>query len=218
MAFKNIRLYRISLISLFINFSLSFIGGTGRTFGALIGINGNILQLLIIFQSIMIIFSLFILGTLVDKIGALIILRIVSFICFIPGILLAFFMDNTWIFMLAFIINVLGVSGLIVGFGPLIIDIYGIQESVILVGIVNSFSRLSEIISTITAFIISFYYKTAEELKIPYRILYMISSICCLLSTILLLFESNEKFKYNLEIPEDENDKLGIERESLKSS
>ena len=90
MTFKNIRLYRISLISLFINFSLSFIGGTGRTFGALIGINGNILQLLIIFQSIMIIFSLFILGTLVDKIGALIILRIVSFICFIPGILLAF--------------------------------------------------------------------------------------------------------------------------------
>ena len=127
-------------------------------------------------------------------------------------------MDNTWIFMLAFIINVLGVSGLIVGLGPLIIDIYGIQESVILGGIINSFSRLSEIISTITAFIISFYYKTVEELKIPYRILYMISSICCLLSTILLLFESKEKFNYNFEIPEDENDKLGIERESLKSS
>ena len=216
-AIKNLRLYRISLISLLINFSISFIGNTGRTFGALIGINGNALQFLMVFQAFSIIISLIILGALVDKKGPLFILRIVSFICIIPGILLAFFMDVTWIFMLAFIINVLGISGLLVGFAPLIMEIYGIQESVILGGIINAFSKFSEVITTITAFIVSIFYKSVEELKVPYKILYLTSSICCGLSAILLFFETNEKFNYNFEIPEELNYKIELERESIQS-
>ena len=117
--------------------------------------------------------------------------------------------------MLAFIINVLGISGLLVGFAPLIMEIYGIQESVILGGIINAFSKFSEVITTITAFIVSIFYKSVEELKVPYKILYLTSSICCGLSAILLFFETNEKFNYNFEIPEELNDKIELERESI---
>ena len=48
---KTFRFWRLSLSLFLITFSFSFIIGTGRTFGALIGIEGNALQLLMLCQS-----------------------------------------------------------------------------------------------------------------------------------------------------------------------
>ena len=48
---KTFRFWRLSLSLFLITFSFSFILGTGRTFGALIGIEGNALQLLMLCQS-----------------------------------------------------------------------------------------------------------------------------------------------------------------------
>ena len=110
-------------------------------------------------------------------------------------------MDITPVFMLAFVINVIGVSGILIGFGPFIMEIYGIQESVILGGIISAFSKISEITTTVTAFIVSLFFKDVEKLKVPYRAIYIISSIFCTISAILLLLESNEKVNYTLEIP-----------------
>lgn len=198
-AIKGFRFWRIALISLFVQFSISFIGNTGRTFGALIGIDGIALQFLMVLQAVSFIIAGPVLGLIVDKKGPLIILRIVSIICIIPGIMLAIFMDRTLFFVLAFAINVIGVSGILVGFGPLVMEIYGIQESVILGGIISGFSKISEIVTTVTAFIVSLFYQQPEELKYPYRILYITSGVCCLISAILLFFETNEKFVYNTE-------------------
>ena len=191
-AFKGFRFWRLGFISLFLNFSITFITYTGRTFGALIGINGTALQLMAVFMALSYIIAGPILGILVDKKGALNILRAVSIICIVPGILLTFFMENTLIFLISFFVEVIGVSGIIICFGPLIMEIYGIQESVILGGIISAFSKISEIATTVSAFMVSLFYKEVEELKIPYRILYIISSICCVISIILLFFESNE--------------------------
>ena len=205
-AFKSFRFWRLGFISLFLNFSITFITYTGRTFGALIGINGTALQLMAIFMALSYIIAGPILGVLVDKKGALNILRAVSIICIVPGILLTFFMENTLIFLISFFVEVIGVSGIIICFGPLIMEIYGIQESVILGGIISAFSKISEIATTVSAFMVSLFYKEVEELKIPYRILYIISSICCVISIILLFFESNEKINYSYEIPMKDED------------
>ena len=48
---KTLRFWRISIVRLLITFSISFITFTSRTFGALIGIDGNALQFLILGQS-----------------------------------------------------------------------------------------------------------------------------------------------------------------------
>ena len=205
-AIKHFRFWRIVLISLFINFAISFIGNTGRTFGALIGIDGLALQFLMVLQAISFIIAGPILGVIVDKKGPLVILRIVSIICIIPGILLALFMDRTLFFVLAYSINVIGVSGILVGFGPLVMEIYGIQESVILGGIISGFSKISEIVTTVAAFVVSLFYQQPEELKYPYRILYIISAACCLITAILIFFETNEKFVYQTEIPMTDED------------
>ena len=136
------------------------------------------------------------LGFFVDKKGALFFLRIVSLILMVPGILLTFFTTNTIIFMGSFVISVLGLVSTIVCYGPYIMEIYGIQESVILGGIMNIFSRFSEVITTIVAFVVSLFYNK-EEILLPYRIMYIVGSGCCLLSFILLMFEKKDKFNYD---------------------
>ena len=135
------------------------------------------------------------LGFLVDKKGPLNLLRIFALICVIPGVLLTFFTTNTFVFILSFVISVLGLISLMICFSPFIMEVYGIQESVIIGGIMNVFSKLSEIATTVSGFVISLYY-TKDEIIRPYQAMYIIGAICCLISFILLLFEKKDKFNY----------------------
>ena len=68
---KTFRFWRISIAQFLLTFSFSFIVGTGRTFGALIGINGGALQFLMLCHSGALIIVGPLLGFLVDKKGAL---------------------------------------------------------------------------------------------------------------------------------------------------
>ena len=204
---KTFRYWRITLISFFINISISFMVNTGRTFGALIGINGNALQFAGIIQVFAVLILSPLLGILVDKKGPLLLLRILAITCIVPGIILAFFMSYTVIFISCFVIYVLTIVVLAVSFGPFIMDVYGIQESVILGGIINGFSKFSDLITTVSAFVFSIDCEKDEKekdcLKSRYAIMYLISSVCCGISSILLFFESKNKFEYEDIIEED---------------
>ena len=199
---KTFRFWRLSLSLFLLTFSFSFILGTGRTFGALIGIDGNALQVLMLCQSGAMIVVGPLLGFFADKKGPLIFLRIANIVLVIPCILLAFFTKNTIIFIISFVISVLGLVSSIVCIAPYIMDIYGIQESVILGGIMNVFARLGDVITTVVAFVISFFYNK-EEIIVPYRIMYIVGSVCCVISFILLMFEKKDKFDYGDENKED---------------
>ena len=137
-----------------------------------------------------------------DKNGPLIFLRISSLVLIIPGILLTFFTKNTYIFIVSFVISVLGLVASLTCVAPFIMDIYGIQESVILGGIMNVFARLGDVITTLVAFVFSFFYNK-EEIIFPYQIMYIVGSGCCLVSFILLMFEKKDKFNYEVENKED---------------
>ena len=119
----------------------------------------------------------------------------------IPGILLTFFVRNTIIFISSFIIAALALTSTIVTFAPFIREIYGIQESVILGGIMGIFSKLSEITTTVSGFVISLFY-TKDEIIKPYQLMYLTGSGLCFLSFILLFFENKEKYDYD-KIEED---------------
>lgn len=172
---------------------------TGRTFGAIIGINGNALQFAGILQVLFVLILGPILGILVDKKGGLIILRIVSISCILPSILMTFFMENDFIFIMCFIIYVLDITGLMVSFGPFIMEVYGIQESVILGGIMNGLSKFGDVMTTVAAFAFSLVCETKNEegkdisdktcLKQKYAIMYFISGICCCISSLLLFLK-----------------------------
>ena len=198
-AVKSIRYWRFSFAQFLIAFSYSYILGTSRTFGALIGIEGNALQYLMMCQSGATVVISPLLGFFVDKKGPLFFLRISSLILIIPGILLTLFIDNTYIFITSFVISVLGFITGLVCVSPFVMDIYGIQESAILGGIMNLFIQFSSSISTVVAFVISLFYNK-EEIILPYKIIYSVGSGCCLVGFILLMFEKKDKFNY-----EDEN-------------
>jgi Na+/melibiose symporter-like transporter len=200
---KTLRFWRLSFIQFLITFSFSFILGTGRTFGALIGIDGNVLQFLMLLQSFALVLVGPILGIFVDKKGPLNLLRIGSLICMIPGLLLTFLTRNTLAFTVSFVISVLALITIVVCFAPFIMEVYGIQESVILGGIMSVFSKLSEVITTVVAFVISLFY-SKDEIITPYQIMYITGVGCCLLSFVLLMFESMEKHKY-----EEDGEDLG---------
>ena len=68
---KTFRFWRLSIAQFLLTFSFSFIVGTGRTFGALIGINGGALQFLMLCHSGALIIVGPLLGFFVDKKGAL---------------------------------------------------------------------------------------------------------------------------------------------------
>ena len=194
---KTFRYWRITLISFFINISISFMVNTGRTFGAIIGINGTSLQYAGIIQTIVVLFIGPILGIIVDKKGPLLILRITSIFSIFPSIFLAFFMNYTIVFISCLIIYILVLIGFRVAFVPFIMEIYGIQESVLLGGIIHCFSMLSEISTIVSAFVFSIDCgKNKDCLKSRYRIMYLISGICCCISFLLLYIEKKDKFIY----------------------
>ena len=193
---KTFRFWRIALVSFLVSFPISFMMTTGRTFGAIIGIKGSALQFLMIIQAISIIIIGPILGIISDKKGPLIILKISAIVSIVPGILLLFFIDNTVIYILSFALIAIGLVSKMVSFNPLLMEIYGIQESVILGGIINGLGKVGEIITTVSAFVISFFY-TKEEIKTPYKIIFISGSVCSIISFLLLCFESTKKFEYN---------------------
>ena len=215
-AIKTSRYWRIILISFFLNISVSFMITTGRTFGALIGINGTALQFCGVLQTLAAIIVGTILGILVDKKGALFILRITSIIGILPSLFLAFFMIYTPVFISCFVIYILVLVGLMVSFGPFLMEVFGIQESVLLGGVISAFSKISSVITTVSPF--AFSLKCGEDkgcLKTRYKAMYLISSVCCGISCLLLFFEKSDKFNYD--IISDENILLDKNKDDKKN-
>ena len=195
---KTFRFWRLSIAQLLLSFSFSFILGTGRTFGAIIGIEGGALQFLMLLQSLALLIIGPLVGFLVDKKGPLNLLRVAALICVIPGVLLTFFTTVTFFFIFSFLLAIIGMVSMVVCFSPFIMEVYGIQESVIIGGIMNVFSKLSEIATTVSGFVISLYY-TKDEIIKPFRAMYIIGAFCCLVSFVLFLFEKMDKFNYDIE-------------------
>ena len=195
---KTLRFWRIALASILVSFPISFMMTTGRTFGALIGLEGGALQFLTVIQGASIIIVGPIFGFFSDKKGPLFILRICTLVAIVPGVLLLFFIDNTVLYFISFIFIAIGLVTKMVSFSPLLMEIYGIRESVILSGIINGVGKVGEIITTVSAFIIPFLY-SGNEIKTPYKIIFITGSICSGLSFVLFLFESKKKFEYEID-------------------
>ena len=102
-------------------------------------------------------------------------------------------------------------------------EIYGINESVVLVGINSGISFLGEGAILATIFILSFRYK-GIDIAVPYKYLFIGESVCGLLSFVLFLIENKNKFEYeNLDVAldlliddEDKKEKENIETNEVE--
>lgn len=212
---KSGRFWRISIACLFFNFPTMFMINTGRIIGAILGINARALQIMSLFQAVGMLFFGPIFGFISDKTSPLTLLRIVTIICIIPGIILYFFLDNTFAFLASAFLLILGFVGNLVGAPPLAMEIYGIQESVMLGSIMATFSKISEIVTTISAFSVSFIYP-GNSIRIPYKIMYILCSFFSYASFYLFMLEDIDKYQYD---DSDINvEQTEISRESLLSN
>ena len=195
-ALKNKKFWLIVGISFFASFNQHFIVATSRTYGALIGIDGKILQYLGIVNSLSLIIISPLFGHLTDKIGTKIIL---SFIIILNGLIsfgFGFFIDyNLMYIILNFSIHIV-FSGFLTSMNPHIMHIFGLKNSIILIGINGIFSTFSNIISSLTAFIISKYYH-GTTITIPYKFCFFIGGFLNIISFILIMYDNDVPFDYN---------------------
>ena len=77
---------------------------------------------------------------------------------------------------------------------PHIMHVYGIEYTLEIGGVVGICHGIVNALGAIIAFIISKYYKTGEELQKPYKYLFFIGAILCIISFYLALYEGNDKF------------------------
>ena len=200
-ALKNKRYWLIVGISFFASFSQHFIMGTSRTFGALIGINGTILQYLGIARSLSLIIISPIFGFLVDKIGSKYILTGITLLSSLISFSFGVFINETYIFIILNILECIVFSGFMTAMNPHMMHVFGIKNSIILGGINGIFGTISSVIVSFTAFTISKFYKS-QFLKIPYRVCFFIVSFLDFISFILTLFDSDKPFNYGIDYQE----------------
>ena len=100
--------------------------------------------------------------------------------------------------MISFVIVAISSIAKSISLHPFLMEIYGINESVVLVGINSGITFLGEGAILATIFILSFRYK-GIDIAVPYKYLFIGGSVCGLLSFVLFLIENKNKFEYKNE-------------------
>ena len=104
----------------------------------------------------------------------------------------------------------INISGFSASINPHIMEIFTIKYTLEIGGFISFFAQITSIICSILSFIVSFYYTTGEELKTPYRVIYIIGTILSGIGFILNYYESGEKFNFD-----DDNDKQDNEEHKI---
>ena len=191
---KTLRFWRIVIISILLNFPLSLISSSSlylaNNFNFL---TQSALKFILIFPLVVLLLSPLI-GYFSDKKSHLLILIIISGINIIPFFLLIFFIKNEIIFCITFAINELSINGLYISFLSYIMEIYGIQESAIINGIIDIFPTISLITRAIIIYKIGINYKNeVEDYFNQIKKLYIPGPICYIVALVLLIFERKIK-------------------------
>ena len=104
----------------------------------------------------------------------------------------------------------ININGFNSAINPHIMEIFTIKYTLEIGGFISFFAQITSIICSILSFIVSFYYTTGEELKTPYRVIYIIGTILSGIGFILNYYESGEKFNFD-----DDNDKQDNEEHKI---
>ena len=195
-ALYNKRTYKQFLMIFLFFPTINFITNTWRPIGIYYKIKTNYLQLIGAFNSITGSISSIIFSLIGDKIQF-------KYLFALSGLLLSI---TSFVFPLSFTKEILFIfEVLIIGFtlsgfniiiDPHLMKIYGMEIFVEICGIIRSSSGIAEIFSVILAFYLENYFTGNKDYA--YKWMYFISGFCAFSSFILGIFESDDKFNYNI--------------------
>lgn len=216
-ALFNIRIWKIASIASLSSFALGFSVNTFRVYGALISINGTFMQYSGGIGSIILCICTPIWGYINDNFDFTKIIKIICFSTCIQSLLLSIFLSNNITYIFCILFGCLISCGLMTSINPHIMQVYGIEYTLEIGGIVGICHGIVSGLGAIIAFIISKYYHTGEELQKPYKYLFFIGTIFCIISFYLAFYENNDKFIFPVNINEIklENIQKEIKKDNL---
>ena len=214
---KHRRIWILSGINFLASFLFLLVVNTFKTIGATAPtrVDAELLKYTATFCGLSLSFFGPIWGFLIDKIDFKIIFIIVNSAGIGIGVGLVFGLYIPWLFCILVCLAGLGTSGVAAIFNPHVMKVYGIQYSMMVVGIINFIGGLSNLFGSIFAFIFSSVYK--QNQNFAYGCVYVIGSVMNLGALILTFFESNKPFVYDDTKEEIDNVEKICERESKVS-
>ena len=190
------RIWRITGIIVLSPFSLDFSRNTFRVYGALVSINGTIMQYSSLLTGIPVIIFSPLWGYIADKYKYEILIKILTSSSLIISLLLSLFSQyNAFYTIFIFIITIFTMGFLTVNHLH-ILRVYGIKYNLEIGGIIGIFSGLFNVSYALLSFIISKFYHTGEELKFAYRFVFIGGIIISSIAFYLALYEKDDKFIY----------------------
>ena len=193
----NFRFWRNMIIASLMPFWVYFLTATYRAYSPMIGVSANFMSYLPSIITALSSLTGFFWGIVFDKLGFQIIIKIMSLICIFLSIYFIFFINNNILYISGLIISTfISRVGMMSIINPHIMQVYEFKNFLIIGGFARLFNQLSFFIAALTSVILSFNFKTGDELKTPYRIVAFIGIILSSIGLFLSFFENDEKFKF----------------------
>ena len=195
-ALKNFRFWRNIMIAGLLPLYISFIRCTFRAYVVMIKVDPDVIYYLGF--SVALISCIFgpIWASLVDKFGFQPIMKIIGILISAMSVYFFFFIDDDLFYVIGLFFIIAMLVGIMASMTPHLMNIYGMRYYLIIGGFARLFNDLSSFIVAIISIVISFYCKTAEELKVPYQIVIASGGILSLIGLTMVFFENDEKFIY----------------------
>ena len=195
-AIFNSRIWKIAMISIFSQFAIGFALSTFRVYGALISINGTIMQYAPLFFGFSMIIFGPIWGFINDKFQSFKIIRFICLLFIIISTLLSIFIKSNIFYIICIFIGSIFNTGMNTLMNPYIMKIYGMKYFIEIGGVITICMGIINIFKGGISFLLSFYFQTGKELQTPYRIIFLIGTGLNILAYILSLKEKDEVFIY----------------------
>ena len=195
-AICNSRIWKITFIQIFSEFAMGFALSTFRVYGALISMNGTLMQYAPLFFGLSQIIFGPIWGIINDKFQSF---KIVKYICLFfifDSIILSLFIQSNLIYVTCIFIYSIFSTGINTLMRPYIMKIYGMKYFIEIGGVITICAGIMNIFKGGLSFLISLYYHTGKELQIPYRIIFIVGIGLNIIAYILALKENDKPFIY----------------------
>ena len=175
--------------------TINFINNTWRPIGIYYKIRTNSLQIVGALCSITGCLSSIIFSLIGDKIQFRYIICLFGILLTVTSFAFPLSFNNEVLFVLEILAVAFSLNGFNVIIDPHLMKVFGMENFVEICGVIRSSSGIAEIFSVTLAFYLENYFTGSKDHA--YKWMYFISGISGLISFVLGLFESDEKFDYN---------------------
>ena len=202
-ALKSFRFWRNIIISGVMPFWLYFIQSSFRAYVVMLGVDTNIIYFLGSGISLISCILGPVWASLVDKFGFQPIIMVIGIISSGMPIYFFFFLNNQLFYVIGLIISTSILVGIMASVTPHLMQIYGLRYYLTIGGLARLFNDLCSFTAAITTIVLSVYFKNAQELLFPYRMVVAGGFFLSVLGLIMIFFENDDKFIYGDEKEEE---------------